>query len=85
MKIENRKFLAKEKIEIKSIQVDDIRGCIMKVHRYQIEVMWLIFALLGIWMYAGKLSVLIHRLIRQKSLQKKPLFVNQIRPPPLFG
>jgi hypothetical protein len=50
-----------------------------------IEVMWLILAVSGSWAYADKLGVLIHHLIMQESLQKKPPFANQIRPPPLFG
>jgi uncharacterized protein YneF (UPF0154 family) len=49
-----------------------------------IEIMWLILAVLGCWVYADKLGVLIHRLIIQESLQNKPPFANQIRPPPLF-
>jgi len=57
----------------------------MKIHRYQIEVMWLILAVLGNWAYADKLGVLAHQLIMQESLQKKPPFANKIRPPPLFG
>ena len=57
----------------------------MKVHAYMIEIMWLILAVLGSWMYAAKLGVLAYQLIKQESLQKKPPFANQIRPPPLFG
>lgn len=57
----------------------------MKIHRYQIEVIWLILAVLGSWAYVAKLGVLAHKLITQESLQKKPPFANQIRPPPLFG
>ena len=57
----------------------------MKVHHYMIEVMWLMLAVLGSWAYADKFGVLIHHLIMQESLQKKPPFANQIRPPPLFG
>ena len=57
----------------------------MKVHTYLIEVMWLMLGVLDSWVYAAKLGVLVHHLIIQESLQKKPLFVNQIRPPPLFA
>jgi alpha-beta hydrolase superfamily lysophospholipase len=57
----------------------------MKVHTYMIEVMWLILAVLGSWAYAAKLGVLSHQSIKQESLQKKPPFANQIRPPPLLG
>jgi len=49
-----------------------------------IEVMWLILAVLGSWVYAAKLGVLIHHLIKQESLQNKPPFTNKIRPPPIF-
>ena len=56
----------------------------MKIHRFQIEVIWLILAVLGSWAYATKLGVLAHQLIKQESLQNKPPFANQIRPPPLF-
>jgi hypothetical protein len=57
----------------------------MKVHRYQIEVIWLVLAVLGSWAYAAKLGVLAHQLIKQERLQNKIPFANQIRPPPLFG
>ena len=56
----------------------------MKVHTYMIEVMWLVLAVLGSWTYTSKLGILAHQLIIQESLQKKPPFANQIRPPPLF-
>ena len=57
----------------------------MKVYTYMIEVIWLILAVLGSWAYAVNLGVLSHQLTKQKSLQNKPFFTNQIRPPPLFG
>ena len=56
----------------------------MKVHAYMIEVMWLMLAVLSSWAYAAKLGVLINQLIIQESLQKKPPFTNQIRPPPFL-
>ena len=57
----------------------------MKVHTYLIEVMWLMLAILGIWVSAAILGVLANHLMTQESLQKKPPFANQIRPPPLFA
>ena len=57
----------------------------MKVHTYIIEVMWLMYAVLGMWVYVAKLGLLPHYLIMQWSLQNKPTIINQIRPPPLFG
>ena len=56
----------------------------MKINRYQIDVMWLILAVLSSWAYADKLGVLIHQQIKQESLQNKLPFANQIRPPPFF-
>ena len=56
----------------------------MIIQTYIIEVMCLILVVLGSWMYAAKLGVLIDHLMIQESLQKKPPFANQIRPPPLF-
>jgi hypothetical protein len=56
----------------------------MKVHTYTIEVMWLILAELGSWTDTDKLNGLSHQPIRQESLQKKPPFAHQIRPPPLI-
>ena len=62
----------------------------MKVHTYMIEIMWLFLTVLGNWTYVDKLGILAHQLIMQESLliqeslQKKYLFTNQIRPPPLF-
>jgi hypothetical protein len=57
----------------------------MKVHTYIIEVMWVMLAVLGIWIYATKLGVLFNTLIMQRNLQNKPPFTNQIRPPPLIN
>lgn len=57
----------------------------MKVHRYQIEVMWLILAVLGSWVDVDGLSGLPNQPIWHKSLQNKPPFTNQIRPPPFLG
>lgn len=57
----------------------------MKVHTYIIEVMWLMYAVLGMWAYVAKLGLLTHYLRMQWSLQNKPTIINQIRPPPLFG
>jgi hypothetical protein len=57
----------------------------MKIHTYLIEVMWLMLAVLGSWVYTAKLGVLVHHLIMQESLQNKPPSPNQIRPPPLFA
>ena len=59
--------------------------CIMKVHRFQFEVMWLMLAVLGCWARLRKNIGLIQQLIRQESLQKKPPSPIQIRPPPLFA
>lgn len=57
----------------------------MKVHKYQIEVMWLILAVLGCWMAAGTVNGLTRQPIRQNSYQKKLHSPIQIRPPPLLG
>jgi len=62
-----------------------LRGYIMKVHTYMIEVMWLILAILSNWADVDKLGVLAHYQIVQESLLNKPPFTNKIRPPPLFG
>ena len=57
----------------------------MKVHVYQIEVMWLMLAVLGFWARFKEKHELTQRLIKRKSLHKKPPLPNQIRPPPLFA
>jgi hypothetical protein len=58
---------------------------IMKVHSYIIEVMWVMLAVLGSWIYAAKLGVLFNNLIMQRNLQNKPPFTHLIRPPPLIN
>jgi hypothetical protein len=47
--------------------------------------MWLVLALFGVWAYVDKLSVFICQPMRHESLQKKPPYTNQIRPPPIFS
>jgi len=49
-----------------------------------IEIIWLMVAVLSYWVYAEKSGVLTNELMIQKSLHKKPPFVNQIRPPPFL-
>ena len=77
--------IIKEKLGLRPIQGALLKGYIMKVHTYVIDVMWLMFAVLGSWASAAILSVLAHHLIVQETLQKRPPFANQIRPPPLFA
>lgn len=55
----------------------------MKVHRYQIEVMWSMLIILNFWVEFDNMCELQHQLGVQESLQKRPPSPNQIRPPPL--
>ncbi len=57
----------------------------MKVHKYQVEVMWLMLAVSVCWGAAAQMSGFTHQPIKQDNLQKKPPSPIQIRPPPLFG
>ena len=57
----------------------------MKAHKYQVEVMWLVLAVLGYWMATEKMGEFVHQPIGQDGLQKKPLLPIHIRPPPLFA
>jgi hypothetical protein len=77
--------IIKEKLGLRPIQGALLKGYIMKVHTYVIDVMWLMFAVLDSGGYATKLSILLQKLIEQESLQKRPPFANQIRPPPLIA
>jgi len=56
----------------------------MIVHTYIIEVILSILIVLDISVRTSILDLLIDQLLIQESLQKKPPFANQIRPPPLF-
>ena len=56
----------------------------MIVHAYIIEILSSILVVLDISIRASILRVLIDQVMIQESLQKKPPFANQIRPPPLF-
>jgi len=56
----------------------------MKVHTYIIEVMWLMLAVFDSGGYAAKLGILSQQSTGQESLQNKPPFINQIRPPPFW-
>lgn len=47
--------------------------------------MWVVLALFGNWAYVDKLSRFINQSFRHESLQNKPPFTNQIRPPPVFS
>ena len=57
----------------------------MKIHRFQLEVVWLMLAALSCWATFKENNELIQLMIRQESLQKRPPSPNQIRPPPLFA
>ena len=78
--------MIKGKTELKPIVIDGLfGGQSMKVHKYQLEVMWLVLAVLGFWVAADHMGEFVHKPIRQDGLQKKPLSPIHIRPPPLFA
>jgi hypothetical protein len=60
------------------------KGLIMKIHRFQFEVMLLMLAVLDCWAAFENNRELVRKLIRRESLQNKPPSPNQIRPPPLL-
>jgi hypothetical protein len=78
--------LTNEKAELKPIELNVLFGArVMKVHKYQFEVMWLVLAVLGCWAASGNVIELPHQPRRQDGFQKKTHSPIQIRPPPLFG
>ncbi len=55
---------------------------IMKVHKFQIEVMWLFLAVSFIKPANGEMNGFMQRTIRLKGIQKEQYSPIQIRPPP---
>lgn len=78
--------MIKEKIEHQPIVINGLfGGHIMKVHKYQVAVMWLMLAVLAFCVAADQILEFMHQPIRQDGLQKKPFLPIHIRPPPLFA
>jgi hypothetical protein len=77
--------LIKEKNKVRPIQINVLWEFFMKVHRYQIEVMFSMLIILGLRMKFDNISVLQHEPNMQGSLQNKPSLPNPIRPPPLLA
>lgn len=57
----------------------------MKIRKYSIILLWLVLAFLSIWAYVNKVRGFIYQPMRYESLQNKPPFINQIRPPPILA
>ena len=55
----------------------------MKVHRYQVDVMWLFLAMLGGWATARTKQQFEPQPARQDRVFEQTYSPNQIRPPPL--
>jgi hypothetical protein len=82
--INKRPIWLRKKLRFDRYKLMVFKGLIMKIHKFQFEVMWLMLAVLGCWATFKNKRELARKLIRRESLQKKPPSPNQIRPPPLL-